>query len=469
MIEQVLKTIFRYNMLPGGARVGVAVSGGADSVALLHSLCRLSDTRGWSLRVLHFNHLLRGAESDEDRHFVEELSTSLGLQCFCDSADVRAAALGGNLEQTARQLRYQFFSEMRERQHLDAVATGHTASDQAETVLMRLLRGASPDSLAGIRPVNDGWIVRPLLELTRDEVREWLRAEGLDWREDSSNAENCYDRNRLRSEVLPLLRKQWNPKVEGALARLAAVAARDEEFWYSSVDAVWREAVAPHRFGLVLDVERLRREHPALRARVLKRACAEASGAQLGVSPSRMIPPRLTNDQVDRLLSLVSQREGDGRQSLPGLGAWRSFSQVLLHKRVADFSRPDAVVLTAPGVAALDPFGPRVRALRAEIGADAYNESSNWLEGSLAPGPFLLRPWQAGDRCGPVGKRDECSLHRLLQLRKIPAWDRLGWPVLEWQGQVVWARGFGVATGWRAGSGSAYPIEIAEEPATLRR
>jgi len=459
VIEQVLKTIFRYNMLPDGARVGVAVSGGADSVALLHVLHRLSGDRTWFIQVLHFNHQLRGAESDEDWRFVEELSASLGLQCSCASADVRAAACGANLEQTARQLRYQFFSGMRDCHKLDVVATGHTASDQAETVLMRLLRGASPDSLAGIRPVNDRWIIRPFLDLTRDEVREWLCAEGLSWREDSSNSENCYDRNRLRNEVLPLLRSRWNPKVEGALARLAGMAARDEEFWQSSVEAVWKEAATRNRFGLVLNARRLRSEHPALQSRVLKRACAEASGA----------PPRISNEQVDRLMRLVSQQEGDGRLSLPGLAAWRSFSQVLLHKRVVPFVKPEAVVLTAPGVASFDSHGPSVHARKAEIPADAYNEDGRLLDGSLAPGPFWLRPWGAGDRCGLAEDGEDCSLHGLLQRRKIPAWDRIAWPVLEWQGQVVWARGFGVAVGWRAGPGSAYPIEIAEEPPVARR
>jgi tRNA(Ile)-lysidine synthase len=458
VIEQVLRTISRYNMLPRGARAGVAVSGGADSVALLHLLHRLAPAREWSLAVLHFDHHLRGAESDGDRRFVETLAANLGLPCFAGWADVRVAAQGGNLEQTARHLRYRFFADVRERQALDVVATGHTESDQAETVLMRLLRGASPDSLAGIRAVNDGWIVRPLLELTRGQVREWLRAAGLEWREDSSNTENCYDRNRLRNEVLPLLRSQWNPKVEGALARLAALAARDEEFWQARVEKVWNEAAARNRFGVVLNVERLRLEHPALRARVLMRACDQAAGATL----------RVNNEQVDRLLSLVSKREGDGRLSLPQLNAWRSFSQILLYKGVAAFPRPEAITLTAPGAAALDSQGPLVRLSRAGNGAGAYNEESSRLDGSRAPGPFCLRAWRAGDRCRLVGDGDERSVHSLLQRRKIPAWDRSGWPVLEWQGQVVWVRGLGVAAGWCAGSGSGNPIEIVEEPAVAR-
>ena len=458
VIEQVLRTISRYSMLPEGVRAGVAVSGGADSVALLHLLYRLTQARGWSLLVLHFDHQLRGTESDADRRFVEALAASLALPCIVGSADVRSAAQGGNLEQTARHLRYRFFAEVRERQSLNVVATGHTASDQAETVLMRLLRGASPDSLAGIRAVNGGWIVRPLLELTRDQVREWLSAEGLTWREDSSNGENCYDRNRLRSEVLPLLRTQWNPNVEGALSRLASLAARDEEYWRSAVEVVWNEAAARNRFGIVLNVERLRREHPALQARVLMRGCAEAAGS----------PLRVSNEQVERLLSLVSQRKGDGRLSLPRLKAWRSFSQILLYKGVTSSYYPAPVELAVPGAAELEPNGPSVRLVRAGNGAGAYNEESGQLDGGLAPGPFCLRAWRAGDRCRAGEGEDEGSIHSLLQRLKVPAWDRIGWPVLEWQGEVVWARGLGVAAGWCAGPGSANPIGIVEERATAR-
>ena len=464
MIGQVLKTIFRYNMLPDGARAGVAVSGGADSVALLHVLHRLSVPRRWSLRVLHFDHLLRGPESDADRQFVEELSASLGLECCVGSADVRDVARGANLEQTARQLRYQFFADIRVQQKLDAVATGHTASDQAETVLMRLFQGASPDSLSGIRAVNLGWVMRPFLDLTRDQVRDWLRSEGLKWREDSSNQDNCYDRNRLRNEVLPLLRNQWNPKLEAALSRLAELAARDEEFWIAQVEANWPQVAASHRLGIVLDVEKLRLEHPALQTRVLKRACAEAAGGRFG-----SIWPRMSHGHVEELLGLVAQEEGDGRVSLPGLEAWRSFSQILLHKRVIALIRVEAMALTAPGVASLSVDGPQLRAGKTETCDGAYNEGSSWLDGSLAPGPFLLRPWRAGDRYGASGRLEECSVHELLQRRKIPAWDRAEWPVLEFQGQIVWARGLGVAMGWRAGSRSECSIQIAEESVDARQ
>jgi tRNA(Ile)-lysidine synthase len=454
VLDQVLKTISRYHMLGPGARAGVAVSGGADSVALLHILVRLGGPRKWALEVVHFDHGLRGEESDGDRRFVEQMAARLGLPYHVESADVRAAAQGANLEQAARQMRYRFFAHVRERRGLDVVATGHTASDQAETVLMRLLRGAAAESLAGIRPVNDGWIVRPLIEVTREDVREWLRAEGLEWREDSSNFDDCYDRNRMRHDLLPLLQREWNPAVEEALARLATAFARDEEFWEAQVEAVWAAAAARNRFGVVVDTKVLGQAHAALQVRVWKRACAETAGAA----------PRIEGEHLEALLKLARQRGGAGKLSLPGLRAWRSFHQVLIHAVDRTFKRKSGVVLAAPGVAALEEAGVRIRLRRAEPGGEAYNEISERLDGTLVAGPFLLRAWQDGDVYRPRGSRQRHTIQALLQSHRVPAWERCAWPVLEWRGRVVWARQFGVAAECAAENGGEFPLEILEEP-----
>ena len=454
VLDQVLRTVSRYNMLAAEARAGVAVSGGADSVALLHILVRLGGPRRWALEVLHFDHGLRGEESDGDRRFVEELADKLGLPFHVERADVRAAATGANLEQTARQMRYRSFKEVRERRGLDVVATGHTASDQAETVLMRVLRGAAAESLAAIRPVNDGWIVRPLIEVTREDVREWLRAQGLEWREDSSNIDSCYDRNRMRHELLPLLRHEWNPAVDEALARLATAFARDEEFWEAQVEAVWAAAVTRSRYGIVVDLKALEGAHAALQVRVWKKACAEAAGAA----------PRIEGEHLEALLKLARQRAGAGKLSLPGVRAWRSFHQVLIHPVDRRFERPPGVELCAPGEAELEQGGVRILLRHAEPGAGAYNGNSERLGGALAPGPFMLRTWQDGDAYRPRGSRDRRTIQALLQSRRVPAWERCAWPVLEWHGQVVWARRFGVAAEYAAENGSAFPIEILEEP-----
>lgn len=454
VLDQVLRTVSRYKMLAAGTRAGVAVSGGADSVAMLHILVRLGGPRRWALEVLHFDHGLRGEESDGDRHLVEELAARLGLPCHVEGADVRAAAQGANLEQTARQLRYGFFARVRERRGLDVVATGHTASDQAETVLMRLLRGAAAESLAGIRPVNDGWIVRPLIEATREDVREWLRAEGLEWREDSSNIDSCYDRNRMRHELLPMLRREWNPAVDAALARLATAFARDEEFWDTQVEAVWAASATRSRYGIVVDLKTLGKAHAALQVRVWKKACAEAAGAA----------PRIEGEHLEALLKLARQRAGAGKLSLPGVRAWRSFHQVLIQPADRTIERPSGVELGVPGEAALEQAGIRIRLRRTEPGAEAYNEISERLDGALAPGPFMLRTWRDGDAYRPRGSRGRRTIQALLQSRRVAAWERCTWPVLEWHGQVVWARRFGVAAEFAAENGGEFPIEILEEP-----
>ncbi len=456
VIEQVLKTIRRHGMFDGVIRAGVAVSGGADSVALLHVLARLARRRGWKLEVLHFDHGLRGEESDGDRRFVEELAAGMGLVCHVECADVRAAAQGANVEQTARQMRYRFFAEVRARQSLDVVATGHTASDQAETVLLRVLRGAAAESLAGIRPVNDGWVVRPLIEMTRGQVREWLRAEGIEWREDASNVDTSYDRNRMRHELLPLLRREWNPGVEEALARLAGALARDEEWWAEQVEAVWREAARRWRRGVVLDTRALGRVHAALQVRVLKRACAEAAGTA----------PRMEGEHLEALLALVAQRAGAGKASLPGVRAWRSFGEVLVYPANQVFERPAEMKLRVPGVAELEAWGTRVRLSLDQPGSEGGQGPCERLDGARAGGPFVLRAWREGDRYRPKGSARAQTLQSLLQRRRVAAWERSAWPVLEWRGEMVWARGFGVAAEYAADSGGGRVIVIQEEAAS---
>ena len=423
-------------------------------MALVHILMRLARPRKWTLEVLHFDHGLRGEESDGDRRFVEELASRHGLPCHVERANVRAAARGANLEQTARQMRYGFFAAVRERRGLDVVATGHTASDQAETVLMRLLRGAGAESLAGIRPVNDGWVVRPLIEVTREQVRQWLRGEGLEWREDSSNSEMAFDRNRVRHELLPLLRREWNPAVDEALARLAAAAARDEEFWEAQAETVWHDAVRVSHYGVLVDTEAMQGVPTAVRIRVLKRACMEALGTA----------PRLEAEHLEALLKLARQKSGTGKASLPGLEAWRSYRAVLIYRQGTDFERPPAVQLAVPGVAALEECGPRFRLRRAAAGARFAARRGYWLDGTKAPGPFTLRAWQEGDAYWPNAYVRRYSLQELMEKLSVPAWERPAWPVLEWNGEVVWTRGHAVAREFAAGRDCAAPVEIVQEP-----
>ena len=233
----------RHAMFLHGARIGVAVSGGADSVFLLHVLRELAPQWNLALSVVHIEHGIRGAASLADAEFVRSLAASFGLPFHLHTANV--AAEPDNLEQAARRARTAFYRSLIAARTLDRIATGHTRSDQAETVLYRILRGSGLAGLAGILPVTDEGLVRPLLEVTRGEIEAWLRERGIQWREDETNQDRAYARNRLRHEILPLLAENFNPRLEDALANLATLARDEEDYWQSQLErypraGIWR-------------------------------------------------------------------------------------------------------------------------------------------------------------------------------------------------------------------------------------
>ena len=218
-------------ILRGGECVGVAVSGGADSVALLLLLVELREKLGIVLSVVHFNHKLRGKASDADENFVGKLAAKWGLEFHSASMDVGAKAKRerANVEDAARRARYAFFARLVEEKHCTCIAVAHTADDQAETVLAHILRGTGLAGLGGIHPVA-GCVIRPLLEIRRDELRNYLRARKQTWREDATNLDTKRMRARIRKELLPLLAKQFQGAVVEHLGTLAGLAREDEAF-----------------------------------------------------------------------------------------------------------------------------------------------------------------------------------------------------------------------------------------------
>jgi tRNA(Ile)-lysidine synthase len=446
LLRQIDETVRAHRMVKSGERVAVAVSGGADSVCLLHALARLAGRMGISLHVLHLNHGLRGAESDEDMQFVRTLAAGLGLPC-----EVGRARLGGgpgNLEEEARRARLEFFSDARRRLELDRVATGHTADDQAETVLFRLLRGSGPGGLAGILPVTAEGLIRPLLEVRRRDIEAWLRGQGLSWREDSSNGSAEFTRNRIRHSLLPGLAAAVHPNAAGALARLAGLAREEEEYWQGVVEQAF-ESLEAGRPPLVLAAAAFAGRHPALARRLLRRVCLHVRGDLRG----------LTSEHVEAALRLAGQADGWGGVDMPGVRVERSFG-------LLRFSAPDgeragdwSVSIGGPGVyrgAAVcvevtehQPFSESAPPPR---GADClYNGASACLDGERVPFPLLLRNWRAGDAYQVEKAGRPRRLKEMFQESRIPSWDRLHWPILVAGDQIVWSRRFGPAAGVEAG------------------
>jgi tRNA(Ile)-lysidine synthase len=296
-----------------GERVAVAVSGGADSVALLLALHQANHEQrngravglGIGLSVVHVHHGIRSAEADADAEFVRELCARLDLPLHLHRADVRARAKQNSetIEEAARNTRYDFFRELCVSGATDTIATAHTLSDQAETVLMKLLRGAWTEGLSAIHPVLQllpkGRVVRPLLGVTRAEIEEFLRENNQLWREDASNADAAYTRNRIRHELLPALRAE-NPKLDITLANLAEVARAEHAHWQVELARLLPQVLIPGRpvrgggraatgaACVAIELERLRGMSLATRRRVL-RAAAESLGATLNFAATERI------------------------------------------------------------------------------------------------------------------------------------------------------------------------------------
>jgi len=454
----------RSRLFRPGERIGIAVSGGLDSMLLLEFARAYAQEAGLALSVVHFNHHLRGAESDADEDFVRQRAGELGIAFHCSGADVTATAHAkkGNLEAIARDLRYRFFFSLVRQGQVDKVATAHTANDQAETVLLRLIRGAGTRGLGGIHPVLEGGVVRPFLTIKRSEVETEIAARGLACRTDASNRELRFARNRLRQKVLPLLESEFNPRVVESFAGFADRARDDDLYLEEQARMRCLPWLRRDEGGTVrIPAARLAEFPAAIARRVLRRMVAE------GVHGATSGPVAITHAEMEELRRLAAGP--GGRRAMLGAGAevWKEFEWLVVGR--ASTGRHACPAAEGPGFSY--PVRPPATidipelALRLEISfADnagakeseqEYTDTSEsvWLGSVNSGAPLTLRSWRAGDRIHPVGHTRPVKLKELFQRRRVPVQERRWWPVLDLGGDIVWARGIGPGGPVRQGEG----------------
>ena len=435
----------------GGEMWGVAVSGGADSVALLYLLKELSPELGIQLCVAHVNHQLRGAESEGDEQFVRELARRLGLVCHVERVRASEASDSGqNLEQACREARLDFFDGLRRTGVVARVATGHTMDDQAETVLFRLLRGAGPGGLAGVLPETREGLIRPMLGVRRTEIREWLRERGIGWREDSTNGDTRFARNRIRSGLLPQLEHEWNPRVSVLLAQTAELAREDEEYLAGEAERWAGELVTRQRDGaVVMEVEKLREAGPAMSRRVIRSVIGGLKGDLRGIE----------FEAIRRIEELCQSGEGSGRLQIPGVDVMRSFDWVRLVKmglpvepRNWSVEIPGAGRYRSPGGELVLEQGDTD--LPGDAPEPAYNVGTCWLDLDRWAFPITFRNWRPGDSYLRVGQDRWESVKELFQSHRIPLWERRNWPMVAKDEEIFWCWRFGPAAAVASTGGS---------------
>ncbi|HET8578234.1 MAG TPA: tRNA lysidine(34) synthetase TilS [Methylomirabilota bacterium] len=429
LAAKVLATIRRHGLFHGGETVLVAVSGGADSVALFDLLRELAPALRLSLHVAHVHHGLR-AEADADADFVRGLCGALGAPFHLDRVEVRSGPPWEGLEAEARRARYAALLDRARALGADRIATGHTADDQAETVLMRLLGGAGPRGLAGIAPAR-GLLIRPLLETRRSEIEARLRERGLDWVEDRTNRDPRFLRNRIRHEVLPFLGELWGADVVESLCRSAAVTRR----WVAEVEERARgelgRLAARGPVGLVFPAAELRSLPEELAFQVLLLAAAELGEAR----PLRGAAQRAAR----RLLGPAPGRRSArlGRLALELSGRWLRVGPI----------HPAGLAArewTVPGIVELPEVGLRLEARRFERPegyAPPREPDRVAFDADRLPPSLVVRARRAGDRFVPFAGAGERRLKSFFIDAGVPRWDRPRVPLIEARGEIIWVAG----------------------------
>jgi tRNA(Ile)-lysidine synthase len=581
LAERVLSDIRRHQLLKAGDRVGVAVSGGIDSVALLRLLLELRGELGIVLSVVHFNHKLRGKESDNDEQFVSELSRAHGLEFLSENEDVAEHAAQENIsvEAAARELRYGFFRHLlgseittgseahdqdptlnrsvgsiappKDKSHglephlenghlsdppeslfrgavrlgavtrrpspeiyaprqsdqprkseaslakLDKIVTGHTLDDQAETVLMRLIRGTGLSGLSAIHPRialdNDngelsGEVMRPMLNNRRRELEQYLKDLAQPWREDSTNSDHAFTRNRVRRLLVPLLEKEFNPAVAENLAELAEIARGEEEYWDNEVagwmgtavhwvEPDWAQLASQKTLVQIsLSGSQLFPSgDPDLQSRIdgapwlvanasvsrpwflsepiaVQRRVVKAVGEHAGIP--------LEFKHVEEIVRFAAEEPSAGRELTLPLG-WK----LERHPEELLFVTPDLreakppqdyeYELVIPGRIILPEAGITLEVHRIPANSAAEYNPDQLLDADSLPGPLRVRNWRAGDRFWPAHTKSPKKIKELLQDRHLAQPQRALWPLVVSGDQVVWLRGFAAHAKYGARPGRA--------------
>lgn len=474
LAERVLRWIRGRQFLRAGDRLGIAVSGGGDSVALLLLMLELRERLGIVLSVVHINHKLRGRASETDEKFVARLAANHGLPLHVHHVNAAAEAKRAkiNLEDAARRARYAYFARLVAEGAVTRIATAHTADDQAETVLAHLLRGTGIGGLAGIHATS-GAVIRPLLSIRRADLRAYLKRHRQPWREDASNRDTGRTRARIRRKLIPLLEREFQP---AAVPHLAALAERAREN-AALLAALSREASLPftktEAAGVCIPIENLL--HPWH----LPSEAARALSAQIVLDLAAQAKTRVgqfTAAHINAILELARKGESGKSLLLPGgvtvrreHGALRFFpTPSLAKKSVAtsrDFAHPIPQVKTESQVVVPQlQCVFRFRVIDWPPERRDTNLTGAVLDRDRLSFPLVLRNWRPGDRLHPQGRRHSRKLKRLLSEARIGGWQRESWPVLASGGTLAWARGFPVPAEFAANEATQVAVVITEDP-----
>ncbi|OGP57840.1 MAG: tRNA lysidine(34) synthetase TilS [Deltaproteobacteria bacterium RBG_13_49_15] len=459
ILKKMHQTITECNMIHKGDAVLVGVSGGPDSIALLHLLYIVSGDIPFTLGVAHLNHSLRPAVSDEDAEFVKSMAESLNLPYFIKKIDPNywKTREAGSLEEKARECRYAFFKEIAVRHQFSRVALAHHAGDNAELVLMRLIRGSGLLGISGIPPVREdvggGYrIIRPLIRCTRDEIMDFLDRERLKCTNDASNNDLRFLRNRIRHRLIPFIEASFNKNVEQALNRFADIARSEEEWIHSVMESIFQSTMVKQEGALLtLKMDELKSAHPAVLRRILR----------MGIESVKGNLRRIGFTHIERTVGLIKGIHSPKEIHLPDhIRIIMDQSLLTIQKRTLEINvarqkptcrhaKGESVLfqylLKGPGVLIIEEIGKilRVRRLTSKRSVDYRNGDGNiaFFDAKKIHFPLTIRNVNPGDRFHPLGLQGAQKVKKFFIDHKVSRADRVLSPILLSQNRIIWLAG----------------------------
>lgn len=450
VLRAVEQTVTTYGMLEQKDAVVVGVSGGPDSVALLHILLKLSSKYSLKLGVAHLNHSLRQDDSDQEADFVSALAKKFNLSCYLEKVDIRKYQLEKklSLEDAGRRARYAFFNQVAEADKFNKIALGHHADDNAELVLMNLFRGSGPLGLSGIPKVRNHKIIRPLIELKRYQLITFLNKNGLNYVSDTSNKDTEYIRNRIRHKLIPLLETSYNPKIIDTLNRLTSIVSSEEEWIEGVVHLAFKKTVLSIADNqITLSVARLSESHLALQRRIIRKAIATIKGDLRRISFSH----------IGSAINLLKGRTALGTLDFPDRIRIQRSEDILTVTRqknaLRDFEIKSGRVsanafvhkIEQPGSIFVKEVGLHLKFTETDSkdlpDLCRTGQKTAFFDRDSIRFPLVIRNFQPGDRFKPLGAMGTQKIKKYFIDKKVPKAERAKCAVLLSQGKIIWLVG----------------------------
>lgn len=464
MLQKVINYIDQYNMLHNGDKVIVALSGGPDSMCLVHILKKLQERYNIKLYAAHVNHCLRGAEADADEEYVRGFCKNANIDFYSKRIDINELARITNTstETAGREARYAFFNELKEKLGANLIALAHNANDQAETILMRIIRGTGMEGLRGIRPVRDGIYIRPILILTREEIEEYCRINKLNPRIDKSNFEKIYNRNKIRLELIPYLQENFNKDILNTVNRLSEIISKDQDYLEEVAEKKYKEycSIIGEKIGLD---QQLINEHEAIVTRVIRRALKDIKGDLKNIELVH----------INEIMELFSMGTGKMITLPEGIIAEKVYTEIYFYKKkgnnLSNELKDEIIIFDKEKfqqpsiVKAIDGMNVKISlriVTKDEVVDFSQDPYKKYFDYDKINRYISIRTRQEGDRFTPYGMKGSKKLKDLFIDLKIPKEERNTLPLVCFDKEIAWIVGYRVSNKYIVTKNTNYILEI---------